>query len=94
MLLFLALSALAFAWLPRWTSGIAYGLVALAFVWELFGSLLGAPGWLLGVSPLHHLALVPAQSFRVGASAVMLAIAAAAAVAAVWRFERRDLASG
>jgi len=36
---FLALGALAFALVPR-APGIAYGLVLLAFVWELFGSLL------------------------------------------------------
>jgi len=90
-LLFLALSALAFAVCPRATSGIAYGLVSLAFVWQLFGSALGAPAWLLGVSPFHHVALVPAQSFKALAAAIMLAIAAAALVAAFTLFARRDL---
>ena len=91
---FLAVGMLAFALVPRWSTGIAYGLVALAFVWELFGALLGAPGWLLDLSPLHHLALVPAQPFRIGAAAVTTATAGAAALAAVWAFNRRDLASG
>jgi polyether ionophore transport system permease protein len=91
-LLFLALSALAFAARPRATSGIAYGLVSVAFVWQLFGAALGAPAWLLGVSPFHHVGLVPAQSFKALAAAIMLALAAAGLAAAFALFARRDLA--
>jgi ABC-2 type transport system permease protein len=90
-LLFLGLGAVGFAVFPRVTSGIAYGLVALTFVWELFGSLLGAPRWVLGLSPFHHIGLVPAQSFKVTDAVVMVAIAAAAAAASLWLFRRRDL---
>ena len=89
-LLFLALSALAFARRPRATSGIAYGLVSVAFVWQLFGAALGAPSWLLGASPFHHVGLVPAQSFKALAAIVMLALAAAALAAAFALFARRD----
>ena len=90
-LLFLALSTLAFAVWPRATSGIAYGLVSLAFVWQLFGAALGVPAWLLGVSPFHHVALVPAQPFKGLAAAIMVALAAAAYAAAFAVFARRDL---
>jgi ABC-2 type transport system permease protein len=90
-LLFLGVGALAFAIVPRASSGIAYGLAALAFVWDLFGALLGAPGWLLGLSPFHHIALVPVQSFRTAAAIVMCAIAVIAGSAAVELFARRDL---
>lgn len=90
-LLFLGLGALAFALLPRAGAGLAYGLVALTFVWQLFGGLLGAPHWLLDLSPFQHVGLVPAQSFKAGAAAVMLAIALASSVAAIWAFGRRDL---
>jgi len=90
-LLFLGIAALAFALVPRATAGIAYGLTTVAFVWELFGALLGAPAWTLALSPFHHVALVPAQSFRAGAAVAMLAIAAATSAAAVLIFERRDL---
>jgi ABC-2 type transport system permease protein len=45
----------------------------------------------LGLSPFHHVALVPAEAFDGVAAAVMVAIAALAAAAAVRRFERRDL---
>lgn len=66
---------------------------ALAFVWELFGSLLGAPRWLLDATPFQHIGLVPAQPFRLAAAASMLAIAAATSVVAVQLFGRRDLIS-
>ena len=76
---------------PRAGVGIAYALTILAFVWELFGAIIGAPSWTLNLSPFHHIGLVPAQPFRPGAAAAMLAIAAASSIAAVLVFERRDL---
>jgi ABC-2 type transport system permease protein len=90
-LLFLGLGALVFALAPRASAGVNYGLVIQAFVWQLFGGVLGAPRWLLDLSPFQHVALVPAQAFRAGAALAMLAIAAAATVAAFLIFKRRDL---
>jgi ABC-2 type transport system permease protein len=90
-LLFGAIAALGFALVPRPASGIAYGLVGLAFVWDLFGALLGAPGWLVGISPFDHVGLMPGEPFRPVAAAVMIAIAVAAAVVATLAFRRRDL---
>ncbi|MEA2192810.1 MAG: polyether ionophore transport system permease protein, partial [Solirubrobacteraceae bacterium] len=92
-LLFGALGALALATLPRPSAGIAYGLVAVAFVWELLGAMLGAPAWTLALSPFHHVGLVPSEPFRAVAALVMLALAGAAALAAAWAFRRRDLSS-
>lgn len=90
-ILFLGLAALLYAAFPRPGPGIAYALVSAAFVWQLFGSVLGAPTWLLDVSPFRHVGLVPAQSFRAGAAAIMVAIGAAGSLAAVAVFARRDL---
>ena len=90
-LLFGGLAALAFALVPRASVGIAYGLVTVAFLWQLVGSLLGVPRWLVQATPFAHVGLVPAQSFRAGAAGIMLAIACAAALAALWAFRRRDL---
>ena len=90
-LLFLGLGALAFAAVPRATTAIAYGLVLVGFVWQLFGSLLDIPDWAVNLSPFHQVALVPSQSFKAGAAIVMLAIAPVASALAIWRFERRDL---
>jgi ABC-2 type transport system permease protein len=92
-LLFLGLAALAFALAPRAGAGVAYGLVAVAFLWYLFGALFGAPRWLVDFSPFEHVGLVPAQALRPGAGAAMLGIGLLCAIAAVLRFERRDLAS-
>ena len=77
--------------MPRASTGLSYGLVTLAFVWELFGSLLGAPHWTLNLTPFQHIGLVPAQPFRAAAAVTMLAIAAAAASVGVYGFARRDL---
>ncbi len=90
-LLFLGLGALAYAVLPRASSGIAYGLVIVAFVWQLFGSVLSVPKWALELTPFAHVGLIPAQAFRAGDAAVMLAIGLAAMLAAVWLFRARDL---
>jgi ABC-2 type transport system permease protein len=90
-LLFLGLGALAYAVVPRAASGIAYGLVVVAFLWQLFASALSAPQWLVEATPFEHVGLVPAQAFRGGAAAAMVAIGLAAALAALWLFRRRDL---
>jgi ABC-2 type transport system permease protein len=90
-LLFLALSSLGFALLPRASSGIAYGLVSVAFVWQLIGGIVGAPHWLLDVTPFQHVGLVPSQAFRATGAVTMLVVAAAVALASIWSFRRRDL---
>lgn len=90
--LFLGLSLLLVALLPRQGAGLAYALVVVAFVWYLVGALLKAPDWLLGVSPFDQIGFVPAMPFRGGPAAVMLLIGVAAATAALIRFRTRDLA--
>jgi ABC-2 type transport system permease protein len=93
-LLFLGLGALVYAWLPRPSPGAAFGLVGVAFLWELLGGILGAPGWLISASPFHHVTQVPLVAADLQGTAVMLAVAAAAATAAIDRFARRDLQTG
>jgi ABC-2 type transport system permease protein len=91
-LLFLGIAALVYAVLPRASAAIAYGLVTITFLWQLVGSLLGAPKWLVDLTPFAHVGFVPAQPFRATAAAVMLALAAFASLSALWAFRRRDLA--
>jgi ABC-2 type transport system permease protein len=91
--LFLGVSALAFAVAPRASAGIAYGIVAVAFVWQLGGSLLGAPTWLVDATPFQHVALVPAQAFRTAAALAMLVGGGLVAAAALAAFKRRDTVS-
>jgi ABC-2 type transport system permease protein len=93
-LLFLALGALLFAWVPRPSPGAALGLVAVSFLWELVGALVSAPSWLLTISPFHHVTQVPLVALDRRGTAVMLAVAAVAAGVAVERFARRDLQTG
>jgi ABC-2 type transport system permease protein len=90
-LLFLGVAALAYALAPRSSGTIAYGIVVVAFVWQLVGALLDAPSWLVDLTPFAHVALVPTQPFRAGDAAVMLAIGGLAALPAVGAFRRRDL---
>ena len=90
-LLFLGIAALAYATVPRASAGIAYGLVTVAFLWQLVGALLGVPKWLVELTPFEHVGLVPAQPFRGGAAAIMVGIGLLAAVAALGVFRRRDL---
>jgi ABC-2 type transport system permease protein len=91
-LLFLGIAALVYAVLPRASAAIAYGLVTVTFLWQLVGSLVGAPKWLVDLTPFAHVGFVPAQPFRATAAAVMLALAALASLSALWAFRRRDLA--
>jgi ABC-2 type transport system permease protein len=92
-LLFLSLAALAYALVPRAAVGVAYGLVAASFLWQLFGGVVHAPRWALELSPFEHVGLVPAQAFRATAAIVLLGLAVACAAASMWAFQRRDLAS-
>ena len=90
-LLFLGVAALAYALVPRASGAIAYTLVTVAFLWDLIGSLLGAPRWLVELTPFEHVGLVPAQPFRAGAAAIMVGMGVLAALAALAVFRRRDL---
>ena len=90
-LLFLGIAALAYGLVPRASSALSYGLVTLAFLWQLVGSVLALPHWLLDATPFAHVGLVPAQPFRVGAAAVMVGAGLVVALAAVGAFRRRDL---
>jgi ABC-2 type transport system permease protein len=90
-LLFLGIAGLAFAVAPRASTGIAYGIVSLAFVWDLFGALLGAPRWVVGISPFEDVGLVPGEPFHAVGAIVMVGLAAVTATAAIACFGRRDL---
>lgn len=90
-LLFLGIAALAYAVVPRASAAIGYGILVLTFLWQAVGSLLGAPGWLVGLTPFAHIGLVPAQPFQAAAAVVMIGIGVAAAAAGLAVFRRRDL---
>jgi ABC-2 type transport system permease protein len=89
--LFLGIAALAFAVAPRISGPLSYGLLAVAYLWELVGALTGAPRWLLDVTPFAHVGLVPAEPFRTVAALIMFATGVLAGGAALEVFRRRDL---
>ena len=89
--LFLGLAALAYALIPRASAGIAYGLVTASFLWQIAGSLLGAPKLLVELTPFAHVASVPAQPFKVAGALIMVAIGVVCAAGATALFARRDL---
>ncbi len=89
--LFLGLAALAYGLVPRASGGIAYGLVIVAFLWNLFGALLGLPTWVAQLTPFEHVGLVPATGFQATSAVVMLGIGLLAGAAAIVAFRRRDL---
>jgi ABC-2 type transport system permease protein len=84
------LARLLYGVLPRWAF-LAWTGLGLGVVMVFFGPLLHLPGWLQGLSPYHHLALVPAESFRWTPFLVMLLVAAAFSGAGQAAFARRDV---
>jgi ABC-2 type transport system permease protein len=90
-LLYLGVAALAYAAVPRASAAIAYGFLVLTFLWQAVGALLGAPSWLVGLTPFAHIGLVPAEPFRAASAVVMIGIGVAAAAAGLAMFRRRDL---
>jgi len=91
-MLFLGLGGLVYALVPRVAAGIMYGLVAVAFLWQLVGALIGPPRWVLDLSPFAHLALVPSQPFRPVSAAVLATVGLVGAIGALAAFSRRDIA--
>ena len=90
-LLFLGLGMLAYGALPRASTAISYGVVVVTFLWEAVGSLLGAPRWVVDLTPFAWVGLLPAQPFRTTAAIVMMAIGLGAVLIGLGAFRCRDL---
>lgn len=89
--LFLGLSALAYAAVPRAASAVSYSLVSLAFLWYAVGSVLSVPGWLKDLTPFSHVGLVPTQAFQSEAAIVMVALGLVVMALALAVFRGRDV---
>lgn len=90
VLVLAAVAGLVYGAAPRWASLAWLGL-GFCVVVMFFGPLMGFPGWLQGISPFHHVALVPAQDFRWGGFLGVLLVALLGGVAALGLFRRRDV---
>jgi ABC-2 type transport system permease protein len=88
---FLGITALVFAAVPRATTTVGFGLVGTAFTWQIIGSAVNAPQWVLDLTPFAHIAPVPAQGINAPAALVLATLGLAGCVSAVETFARRDL---
>ena len=93
-LLFVGVGTLLFAIVPRHSGGITLTLVGVSFLWQEVGGVLGAPKWLLNVSPFAHVAAVPQSAFDTRGAFGMIAIALIALGLGFAQFARRDLTAG
>lgn len=93
-LVFLGITLLVFAWLPRWTIGLGWTVVGVAAIIGVFGPLLGAPDWMVDLSPFTHSPVPTGDDVDWSGGFWMIAIGLAAAGLAVVSMRRRELASG
>ena len=92
--LFLGVATLAVALVPRAGAAIAYGLLTATFIWQLVGTLLGPPRWLLDLTPFAHVAPVPAKPFDAVAAGVLVVVGVVSGALGITAFRRRDLRGG
>lgn len=75
---------------PRWTV-VAWVWPAAFLTLSIVGDLLEAPGWVLGLSPYHHVPQVPAEAWDWPIEIGLSAVAAVLLLVAWWRFRERDI---
>jgi ABC-2 type transport system permease protein len=91
-MLFGGLAVLTFGVAPRLTVALSVSATVAGYLLQVLGPALHWPGWVLDISPFHHLAAVPAEPFAPLPTAVLAALGLAAALAGLAAFEHRDLA--
>jgi len=91
VLVFAGLSVLVFGVAPRLTVAVGASAAIVAYVVEVVGPVLDWPGWLVGLSPFHHLEAVPVDPFGLHAAIVMVTIGIVLTATGIVAFERRDL---
>ncbi len=91
VMVFAGLSVLVFGIAPRLTVAVGASAAVAAYVLQLVGPMLDWPGWVVAISPFHHLAAVPVDPFGMTAAMVMVVLGLALAAGGIAAFERRDL---
>ncbi|MEU7905758.1 hypothetical protein [Actinoplanes sp. NPDC049118] len=91
VLLCLGTAILALGWAPRAVAAVGVLPAAGGFLWQVTAVSVGAPAWVVGLSPFAHLAAVPTVAPDWPASAVMTAVAAGCAALGAIGYHRRDL---
>lgn len=88
---FVGLTALAFAVVPRATIAMGWGLLVIGLALGQLGDLLGIPEWLQVISPFSHVPAVPLEPVDPIPMVILLAITAGLLVGAVFALRRRDI---
>lgn len=88
---FVAVTAVAFATIPRMSIAFGWGFLAVGLVLGQFGELMRLPAWLQDLSPFRHTAAMPIEAFDPAAALTMSGIAVAGAGLAAYLLRRRDL---
>lgn len=92
VLVLVGITAALYGLVPR-LAPVAWAPLAVAVVVGFFGELLRLPQWVRGLSPFHHLPMVPAEAVSLAAPLALAAVAAALMAAGVWGLGRRDIAT-
>lgn len=76
---------------PRWSAGLAWGLLAAAFVMGQLGAVLELPQMVMNLSPFTHVPSFPAEGIAVLPLVVLTGVGATLGVFGVEAFRRRDV---
>ena len=93
-LVFLGLTLLVFAFVPRATIPLGWTIVGVAAILGTFGPILQLPEWLTDLSPFAHSPVPSGDDTDWAGGLWMLAIGLGAGAAAVLAMRRREVASG
>jgi len=93
-LVFLGVTLLVFAFLPRATIPLGWTIVGVAAILGTFGPILQLPDWLNNLSPFAHSPVPSGSDTDWSGGLWMLAIGLAAGAAAVLAMRRREITSG
>ena len=88
---FLALAALAFVLVPRWTIPLGWTLVLLALLLGLFGPLFDLPEWMTNVSPFAQTPTVADGGIDLKGMWWLLVVGAVGTAGALALMRRREL---
>jgi len=90
-LVFVAATAVAFAWLPRATAALGWGLFVVGLIVGQLGGLVGLPQWVQDASPFRHVPAVPLEEVDPAPIFVFVGIALVLFIAATIGLRRRDI---
>lgn len=87
----LGLSVLAFGFVPRLTTLVAYGLIAWSFLINIISSGINLNHWIADTSVFNHLAFAPATNPKWAQAITLVALGTLFVLLGVWRFRHRDI---